>query len=110
LEPFGEIHTNDAEVLDHQGRFRRDLRELLTDAQRRELLGLAADEDEPVEVPAVRLEEDGLEVLDRALLLETAVLRERLVEDLDRLRLATSNHLAPADEETCICHSPPPAS
>ena len=56
----------------------------------------------------MRLEEDGLEVLDLALLLQAAVVGQRLVEDLERLGLATSNDLTPADEEAGICHSPPP--
>jgi hypothetical protein len=56
----------------------------------------------------VRLEEDGLEAVDRALFLQAAVVAECLVEDFDRLGLATSDDLTPADEETGICHSPPP--
>ena len=82
--------------------------ELLVDAQHRELLRVTAQEEEALEVASVRLEEDRLEALDRAVRLQPAEVLHRRVERLDRFGLAAAYDLAPADEETGICHVPPP--
>ena len=80
----------------------------VVDAQVRELLRVAAEEEEALEIASVRLEEDGLDALDRPVRLQPAEVLHRRVERLDRLGLAAAYDLAPADEETGICHVPPP--
>ena len=70
---------------------------------------LAAEEEEAAEVAAVRLEEHGLEALDRRRPPAGRRSTRRRVERLDGLGLAAAHDLAPADEETGVCHSPPPS-
>ena len=95
---------HDAEVVDDEPHPDRKLVELLAHAERGELLGIAPDQDESGEVPAVRLEEDRLEALNDALLLQAGVVAEGLAEELRRLGLASANDLAPPDEETGVGH------
>ena len=97
--PTTPIESTTSERLD------RELRELVAHAKRGELLRIAADENEAAQVTAVRLEEDRLEALDLAVLLERRVLRDRLVEELDRLALTAAHGVAEADEQPGVCHS-----
>src|SRR5207244_632972 len=73
-----------------------------------EPLAVAAEEDEPAEVAAVRLEQDRLEALDLAPLLQPRVVLHRLVEHLDRLLLAAAGRDAEADEDRRVSHRCPP--
>ena len=81
---------------------------LLAHPQRGELLGIAAEEEEAPEIAAVRLEEDGLEALDRPVFLQprrsTPIVS--LKTSLSASALAAAYDLAPADEETGVCHCP----
>src|SRR5437764_5048703 len=52
------------------------------------------------------LENDGVEALDRSLLLQAAVVRERLAEDLKSLRLTAPHRRSPPDEQSSIRHWP----
>jgi hypothetical protein len=70
----GDVH--DADALDDERGARRQPLELLVEVQLVELLAVAAQQDEAVEIAAVRLEEPDLEALDAAVLLESAVVRE----------------------------------
>ena len=65
LETLGHVRPDDSEAVHDQGRSERELRELVAHPQLSELLGIATNEDEAVEIAAVRLEEDGLEAVER---------------------------------------------
>jgi len=58
--------SHDADSVGDQSRPLDDRFELLVDAERRESLGVAAEEEEPAEIAAVGLEEHRLEALDRS--------------------------------------------
>jgi hypothetical protein len=65
--------------------------ELGTAADARKLVLVAAQQEEPAELAAVRLEQDRLDALDLALLLQPRVILEDLVEHLGGLPLAPPN-------------------
>ena len=71
---------------------------------RGDLLLRAADQEEPGEVAAVRLEQHDLERLDRARLLLRAPVLDRLVEDAQPHGLAPADRCAPSDEQACLGH------
>ena len=95
LEPLGQVGADDTEAVDDECRAERELRELLAHAQRGEPLGVAADENEAVEIAAVRLEEHGLEALDRPLLLEPRVVAEDLVEEVSTASVSRPRTTSP---------------
>jgi hypothetical protein len=101
---------SDPEAVDDEACPRHHRGELHVDPERSELLRFAAHEEEAVEVTPVRLEEDGLDALDRTVCLQPEEVRHRLAEDLQGLRLSPPDGLTPADEETGVCHFPPPGS
>src|SRR5919106_3105198 len=106
LEPLVHVGADDADRVDAERGTDRELRELVAHAQLGQLLGVPANEEEPAEVTAVRLEEDGLEALDLAFLLQAGVPPDRLVEELDGLALSPAYGVAEADEQAGICHVP----
>src|ERR671919_1709113 len=106
LEPLVHVRADDADRIDAERCTDRELRELVAHAQLGQLLGVPANEEEPAEVASVRLEEDRLEALDLAFLLQTGVPPDRLVEELDRLILPAAYRIAEADEEAGIRHVP----
>src|SRR5215204_2600509 len=56
----------------------------------------------------MRGQEPRIEALDLSVLLQPAVVLDRLVEDVDGLALAPPHDLAPADEQRLVCHLAPP--
>ena len=88
----------DADVVDDEAAAPDEALELRRSAQLREPIPVAADKNEAVEVPTVRLEDRDLEALDLALLLEFAVVGQRFSEDLGCLDLASSSGLPEAKE------------
>src|SRR3972149_2927464 len=98
-DALADRRSHDSHVLDVERRAQGEVLELLRRAELRELVLVAAEDDEAGEIAAVGLEEHGLPALDGALLLESLVVGKRLVKDLDRLALAAVDGLTPADED-----------
>jgi len=82
LQLLPDKRVDDAQVVDHQGGAVIEVDKLLAGAQRVQLLAVPADEQEALEIAAMWLQGDGLEALDRALLLQLGVVLDSLVEDL----------------------------
>jgi hypothetical protein len=59
---------------------------------------------EAAELPSVRFKEDRLETFDLALLLETRVVLDRLVEHRHGLPFAASHRRPKPDEKPEVCH------
>src|SRR5215207_5374476 len=55
----------------------------------------------------MRGQEPRIKALDLSILLQPAVVLDRLVEDVDGLALAPPHDLAPADEQRLVCHLAP---
>src|SRR5205085_9899186 len=83
--------------------------ELVAGAHTVQLLAIAAHKEKAVQVSAVRLEGDGLEAFNLALLLQTRVVLDGFAEHLERLLLAALHSRSPTDDERCVCHGVPPS-
>src|SRR5205085_3763242 len=83
---------------------RVDAEQVFAVAQTADLLLAAADEEEPAEIAAVRLEEGRLPAIDLARLLQPSPELDRLAEYLGSLLLTPPNRPAEADEEPVIRH------
>jgi len=73
-----------------------------------QLLAFAFDEEEPTEIPAMRLQEDRLEALDILLGLLRAKVLNELAEDFGRTVLASSSRGSEAHENAVVRHDTPP--
>src|SRR5258708_4921333 len=82
LQLLPDKRVDDTQVVDHQGGAVIEVDKLLAGAQRVQLLAVPADEQEALEIAAMWLQGDGLEALDRALLLQLGIVLDSLVEDL----------------------------
>src|SRR5262249_5476729 len=89
--PVAEARADDADVLDHPVGTGGQALELGLDAQLGELPPLTPEQDEASEVAPVRLQERGLEALDRPFLLQPSVVLHRLVEQVEALGFAAPN-------------------
>src|SRR5215469_4117177 len=98
-EPLAQEGADDPEVLYDEIGPRRDPLELFAAANARQLLLVAAQQEEPAKLPAVWLEQNRLEALDLTLRLQPGVVLESFVEDLDRLSLTTSHRNPEADKK-----------
>jgi hypothetical protein len=58
----------------------------------------AGHHDEPGQVPSVRLQQHGLEAVDLPVLLELRVVRDAVLEHLERELLTSAHDFAPAQE------------
>src|SRR5262245_2578245 len=108
-ERFAGVGVDQAGPVDDQARSRLQALEVGAALDLVELLTVAADQDEPREVTAVRRQEPRLEALDLAVLLQLRVVLERLGEDLEGLRLAAAHDLAPSEEQPFVRHVDPPS-
>ena len=81
--------------------------DFLAAANAREFVLVTAQQEKAVKLPAVRLEENRLEALDIALLLEPGIIFESFVEHLGGLSFTASHGNAETDEKPGICHDPP---
>src|SRR3954468_14124080 len=81
-----------------------DADELVARAQLADGLLVALDEHEPREVTALRVEGDGLETLDAALLLELLQELQRAGEDVAARLLTAGDERSPADEQCRLGH------
>src|SRR6267378_2963337 len=108
LHAAAERCLDHTQMVDNDCRARQLLVELLGRDHLVQLLALAFDEEEPTEIAAVRLQEDGLETLDILLRLLRAEVLNKLAEDLGRAVLASSRRGSEADKNAVVRHDTPP--
>ena len=77
---------------------------LLAAAQRVQLLAIASDDHKAIKIAAMWLQGDGLEALDRALLLQPCVVLDRLVENLQGFLFPAPHRRAPSNHKCAIGH------
>jgi hypothetical protein len=81
-EGFAAVSVHRTQAVDDHARPGQKQFELRAASQIVELLAPAVQQEEPVQVPAVRRQQPGIEVLDPAVLLQLAEVLDGLVEDV----------------------------
>jgi len=99
---------DDAKVVDNQAHAVREAEKLLAGAQRVQLLAVAADKRKAEEIAAMWLQADGLEALDRALLLQLPVELDCFVEDLQSFVFPAPHSRAPSNHKCASGHCTTP--
>jgi hypothetical protein len=96
---------HDAEVVDDEVRIDAGCAELPVHLQRGALIRAAVEHEEPAEIPAVRIEQRDVHVLDATVRLHAPAHADELVEHVDGALLAAANRLAEPDEYGSIRHA-----